>query len=88
MGALIRLLQVERKICHHRPPTTFQYSFSMFATTFKDLTNNHYNYWDQLSCLVIIVAKHDKSIPTTSRKALSNAKLKVTHERGTCGLGF
>jgi len=61
MGALIRLLQVERKICHHRPPITFQYSSSMFATTFKDLPNNHYNYWDQLLCLAIIVAKHNNS---------------------------
>jgi hypothetical protein len=87
MGVLIRLLQVEKNIWHHIPPTTFQYSSSMFATTFKDFTNNHYTYWDQLSCLIIIVAKHDKSIPT-SRKALSNAKLRVTHERGTCGLGF
>jgi trehalose/maltose hydrolase-like predicted phosphorylase len=50
MGALIRLLQVERKICHHKP-----------STTFKDLTNNHYNYWDQLSHLAIIVVKCDNS---------------------------
>jgi hypothetical protein len=28
-----------------------------------------------------------QSIPTTSKKTLSNAKL-ITHERGTCGLGF
>jgi len=28
-----------------------------------------------------------KSVPT-SEKTLQNGKLKMTHERGTCGLGF
>jgi hypothetical protein len=27
-------------------------------------------------------------IPTTSKKTLSNAKLRVTHEKTTCGLGL
>jgi hypothetical protein len=59
MVMLIQLLQVERKTCHHKPSTTFWYSSSMFATTFKNLINNHYNYWDQLSYLAIIATKHD-----------------------------
>jgi hypothetical protein len=59
MGVSIQLLWVERKICHHGPPTMLQYLFSMFTITFKDLTNNHYSYWDELLCLVAIVTKHD-----------------------------
>ncbi len=29
-----------------------------------------------------------QSNPTISKKTLSNVKLKMAHERGTCGLGF
>jgi hypothetical protein len=48
MGVLVQLLQVERKICHHEPPTTPQYSFSTFAIIFQIFTNNQYNCWDRL----------------------------------------
>ncbi len=44
MGAPIRLLQVETKICNHGPSIMPQYSSLTFAITFKDLTNNHYKW--------------------------------------------
>jgi hypothetical protein len=37
--------------------------------------------------LATIVAKHNNPT-TTSKKTLPNAKLRMTHERRTCGLGF
>jgi len=47
MGAPIWLLQVEMKICNHRPTIMPQYSSLRFAITFKDLkiiiTNGYYN---------------------------------------------
>jgi hypothetical protein len=54
MGASVQLLQIEKKIFHHKPPPTPQYSSSMFKITFKDFPNNHYNYWDGL-----VATKHD-----------------------------
>jgi hypothetical protein len=44
MGASIRLLQVEKKICHRGPSKMPQYSSLTFAIAFKNLTNNH-NKW-------------------------------------------
>jgi len=53
MGASIRLLQVETKICHHGPSTMPQYSSLTFAIAFKDHTNK--------SLLMVIANKHDNS---------------------------
>jgi hypothetical protein len=68
-------------------PTMPQYSSSIFVITLKDLTNNQYNCWDKLSCLAPIIAKH-KNPSQQVKKTLPNGKLKMTHERGTCGLRF
>jgi len=54
MGASVWLLQIERKISHHKPPPMDQYSSSMFTITIKDFLNNHYICWDGL-----ISTKHD-----------------------------
>jgi len=52
MSPSIRLLQVEKKICHHGPSTVPQYSSLTFAITFKDLTNNHYKWLLQLNMTI------------------------------------
>ncbi len=41
-----------------------------------------------MSCLVAFATKHDNSSQHQVKKHLLNAKLKVTYENGTCGLGF
>jgi hypothetical protein len=56
-----------------------QYSSLTFAIAFKDLTNNHYKWLLQPNMTICTIE---------SRKALLNAKLRMTHERRTCGLRF
>lgn len=54
MGASIQLLQIERKIYHHKPPPMPQYLSSMFTIIVKGFPNNHYKCWDGL-----IATKHN-----------------------------
>jgi hypothetical protein len=87
MGVSVQLLQIERKNCHCKPPTTPQYLSLMFVITFKDFTNNYYICWDKLSCLATIATKHNNSSQQQIEKH-SWMQSWERHMTGTYGLRF